>query len=186
MAKKTETKKKETKEPKGKGVDLMSILQEVKTPGLIILGMVGGNYAGKLLDKVIKVDETATTFQAKALVKPLVQITAGIGGALFLKDKNLKLIASGVAAGGLAGTVKVFLKKDILNGLASFAGLGDPEPTDKPNYNQVFREPINLQIEAYNPHLPELTGNLAELPIETEISGADLGEYTEIKEVQIL
>ena len=165
--------------------DAKSIIEEFKTPGLIIIGMVGGNMAGKLLDKVIKVDETATGFQAKALIKPLVQITAGVGGALLLKDQNLKLIASGVAASGLAGTVKVFLKKDILQGLTNFAGLGDSND----GYKQVFREPMNLQIEAYNPHLPELpalTGNLAELPIETEISGADLGEYTEIKEVQIL
>ena len=183
---KTETKKKETKVSKGKGFDPKTILEEIKTPGLIILGMVGGNMAGKLLDKVITVDTTATTFQAKALIKPIVQITAGVGGALLLKDQNLKLIASGVAASGLAGTVKVFLKKDILQGLTNFAGLGDSND----GYKQVFREPMNLQIEAYNPHLPELPERrgeaLAELPIETEISGADLGEYTEIKEVQIL
>jgi len=169
---------------KGK-FDAKSIIEEFKTPGLIIIGMVGGNMAGKLLDKVLPVDETATGFQAKALIKPIVQITAGVGGALLLKDQNLKLIASGVAASGLAGTVKVFLKKDILQGLTNFAGLGDSND----GYKQVFREPMNLQIEAYNPHLPELpalTGNFAELPIETEISGADLGEYTEIKEVQIL
>ena len=166
--------------------DAKSIIEEFKTPGLIIIGMVGGNMAGKLLDKVIKVDETATGFQAKALIKPLVQITAGVGGALLLKDQNMKLIASGVAASGLAGTVKVFLKKDILQGLTNFAGLGDSND----GYKQVFREPMNLQIEAYNPHLPEIPelrgGALAELPIETEISGADLGAYTEIKEVQIL
>jgi len=166
--------------------DAKSIIEEFKTPGLIIIGMVGGNMAGKLLDKVITVDETATGFQAKALIKPLVQITAGVGGALLLKDQNLKLIASGVAASGLAGTVKVFLKKDILQGLTNFAGLGDSND----GYKQVFREPMNLQIEAYNPHLPELPelrgDALAELPIETEMSGTDLGEYTEIKEVQIM
>jgi hypothetical protein len=167
--------------------DAKSIIEEFKTPGLIIIGMVGGTMAGKLIDKVLPVDETATGFQAKALIKPLVQISAGVGGALLLKDQNMKLIASGVAASGIAGTVKVFLKKDILQGLTNFAGLGDSNPTD--NYKQVFREPMNLQIEAYNPHLPELpalTGNLAELPIETELTGGDLGEYTEIKEVQIL
>jgi len=162
--------------------DAKSILEEFKTPGLIIIGMVGGNMAGKLLDKVITVDETATGFQAKALIKPLVQITAGVGGALLLKDQNLKLIASGVAASGIAGSVKVFLKKDILQGLTNFAGLGDSNE----DYKQVFREPMNLQIEPYIPHLPELKGALAELPIETEMSGTDLGEYTEIKEVQIL
>jgi hypothetical protein len=172
-------------------IDAKSIIEELKTPGLIIVGMVGGNYAGKLIDKVIKVDESATGFQAKALVKPLVQITTGIGGALFLKDQNLKLIASGVAAGGLAGTVKVFLKKDILEGLANFAGLGETDESNKKNYNHVFREPVKLQIEPYNPDLPELDGQIAALPIETdsEINGTEdelLGEYEQIKEVQIL
>jgi len=182
----------EKKETKSKTkIDAKSIIEELKTPGLIIMGMVGGNYAGKLIDKVIKVDDTATGFQAKALVKPLVQITTGVGGALFLKDKNLKLIASGVAAGGIASTVKVFLKKDILEGLASFAGLGNTPEPNKKNYNHVFREPVNLQIEAYNPDLPELDGQIAALPIETEteIHGTEeelLGEYEQIKEVQIL
>ena len=105
-------------------LDAKAIIEELKTPGLIILGMVGGNMAGKLIDKAVKVDDTATGFQAKALIKPVIQISAGVGGALFLKDKNLKLICSGVAASGIASTVKVFLKKDILQGLTNFAGLG--------------------------------------------------------------
>jgi hypothetical protein len=162
-------------------LDAKAILEELKTPGLIILGMVGGNMAGKLIDKAVKVDDTATGFQAKALIKPVIQITAGVGGALFLKDKNLKLICSGVAASGIASTVKVFLKKDILQGLTNFAGLGEA-------VNQVFREPLNLSIEPYNPDLPQLPpSQMAALPVEYEsdISG-DLGEYTEIKSVEIL
>jgi hypothetical protein len=163
-------------------LDAKTILEELKTPGLIILGMVGGNMAGKLIDKAVKVDDTATGFQAKALIKPVIQISAGVGGALFLKDKNLKLIATGVAASGIASTVKVFLKKDILQGLTNFAGLGD-------GVSQVFREPVNLSIEPYNPDLPQLPpAQMAALPIEseTDISGAELGEYTEIKSVEIL
>jgi hypothetical protein len=126
------------------------------------------------------VDEEATTFQAKALLKPVVQITAGVGGALFLKDKNLKLIASGVAASGIAATIKVFLKKDVLQGL-NLGGLGDP-------VRQVFREPVNLSIEPYNPDLPALPYNQIEsIPIESESDfSGDLGEYQEIKEVEIL
>ena len=163
-------------------LDAKTIIEELKTPGLIILGMVGGNMAGKLIDKAVKVDETATGFQAKALVKPIVQISAGVGGALFLKDKNLKLVASGVAASGIASTVKVFLKKDILQGLTNFAGLGESDPI-----NQVFREPVNLSIEPYNPELPQLPpAQIAEIPVESEFSGNELGEYTEVKEVQIL
>ena len=175
-------KKQQTGKPK---LDAQTILEELKTPGLIILGMVGGNMAGKMIDKVVKVDPTATGFQAKALAKPIVQITAGIGGALFLKDKNMKLIASGVAASGIASTVKVFLKKDILQGLTDFAGLGNALNS----VQEVFREPINLSIEPYNPDLPKLSSSQMEaLPIESEeeINGSELGEYTEIKEVQIL
>lgn len=163
-------------------LDAKSIIEELKTPGLIILGMVGGNMAGKLIDKAVKVDGTATGFQAKALVKPVIQISAGVGGALFLKDKNLKLIASGVAASGIASTIKVFLKKDILQGLTNFAGLGD-------GISQVFREPVNLSIEPYNPDLPKLPpAQMASLSIESEsdMSGTDMGEYAEIKSVEIL
>lgn len=167
-------------------LDAKTILEELKTPGLIILGMVGGNMAGKLIDKVVKVDDTASGFQAKALLKPIVQISAGVGGSLLLKDQNLKLIACGVAASGIASTVKVFLKKDILQGLTNFAGLGD-------SYNDpvrsVFREPVNLSIEPYNPNLPQLPpAQIASLPIETEseVSGTDLGDYAEIKSVEIL
>ena len=114
--------KKESNTSKVK-IDAKTIIEELKTPGLIILGMVGGNLAGKLVDKAVKVDATATAFQVKALLKPVIQITAGVGGAIFLKDKNLRLIATGVAASGIASTVKVFLKKDILQGLTEFAGL---------------------------------------------------------------
>ena len=167
-------------------LDAKTILEELKTPGLIILGMVGGNMVGKLIDKAIKVDDTASGFQPKALVKPIIQISAGVGGTLFLKDKNLKLIASGLAASGIASTVKVFLKKDILQGLTNFAGLGD---TSSDPVKSVFREPVNLSIEPYNPNLPQLPpAQIAALPIEpeSEMSGSDLGEYTEIKSVEIL
>lgn len=167
-------------------LDAKTILEELKTPGLIILGMVGGNMAGKLIDKVVKVDDSASGFQAKALLKPVVQISAGVGGSLLLKDQNLKLIACGVAASGIASTIKVFLKKDILQGLTNFAGLGDSfsDPV-----KSVFREPVNLSISPYNPDLPQLPpSQMAALPIEqeTDISGADLGDYTEIKSVEIL
>ncbi len=164
-------------------LDTKAIFEELKTPGLIILGMVGGNMAGKMIDKAFKVDAEATGFQAKALIKPVVQISAGVGGALFLKDKNLKLIASGVAASGIASTVKVFLKKDILQGLTNFAGLGESDAV-----RQIFREPVNLSIEPYNPDLPMLPAVQVEaIPVESEydMSGA-MGAYQEIKEVEIL
>ena len=173
--------KAKTKTAKQK-LNAKTVLEELKTPGLIILGMVGGTMAGKLIDKALPLDETATGFQPKALVKPLIQITAGVGGAIFLKDKNMKLIASGVAASGIASTVKVFLKKDLLNGLGDF-NIADP-------LKRVFREPINLAIAPYNPDLPVLQEHREDLnSIEIESKPVDMGElddYQEVQEVQIL
>ena len=159
-----------------------TVFEELKTPGLIIIGMIGGNLAGKLIDKALPIDETATGFQAKALIKPILQISAGIGGAIFLKDKNLKLIAGGVAASGIASTVKVFLKKDILSGLGDF-NIADP-------LKRIFRDPINLAIAPYNPELPVLNETNSDLrTIEIESAPTDMGEladYEEVQEVQIL
>lgn len=153
------------------------ILEELKAPALIVVGMVGGNLAGKLIDKALNVDETSTEFTVKSLAKPLVQLTAGIGGTLLLKDKNLKLVASGVAVSGVASTVKVLLKKDLL---AGFKGLGEVEAL------RNFRN--NLRIERYNPHLPELApANRVELPVEVDMSGAgQYAEYEEVDSVEIL
>lgn len=153
------------------------ILEELKAPALIVVGMVGGNLAGKLIDQVLNVDETSTEFSAKSLARPLVQLTAGIGGSLLLKDKNLKLVANGVAASGVASTVKVLLKKDLL---AGFKGLGEVQAL------KSFRD--NLRIERYNPHLPELEpANRVEVPVEVEMAGAaNYIDYEEVDSVEIL
>jgi hypothetical protein len=170
--------KSKTAKPK---LDAKTILDELKTPGLIILGMIGGTMAGKLIDKAMPVDETATGFQVKSLIKPVVQITAGIAGAILLKDKNIKLVASGVAASGITSAVKVFLKKDLLSGLGDY-NIADP-------LKRVFRDPINLAIAPYNPDLPLLPGH-EEIPtIQVEnapLSMGELDDYTEVQEVQIL
>jgi len=154
------------------------ILEELKAPALIVVGMVGGNLAGKLVDKVLKVDSSASGFNAKALASPVVQITAGIGGAILLKDKNLKLVACGVAASGVAATVKVLLKKDLL---AGFSGLGNTLEA----LNE-FRN--NFKLEPYSPHLPELDNvQIESLPVEVDLSGkADYADYEEIDSIQIL
>jgi len=161
-------------------------LQEFKVPGLIILGMVGGNMAGKLIDKVIKPDPNATGLKnAKNLIRPVIQISAGLAGRVLLKNENLKLIATGVAVGGVFSGVKVLLKKDLLAGLTGVNGLGETED----QVQQVFREPLSLAIEPYTPDLPRLPeAQMAALPVETEsdITGTDLGEYEEVKEISFV
>jgi hypothetical protein len=79
-----------------------------------------------------------------------------------LKDPNMKMLATGVGASGLLSGVKVFLKKDLLAGLSDFSfngidGLGEPT---------VYREPMNLSVERYNPDLPALSSPTSYNPEE--------------------
>ena len=127
------------------------VLEEAKAPLLIVVGVAGGVLAGKLVDKVIKVDTTSTTLKPKALVKPVLQLVAGLGGGILSKNEYVKLIATGVTVSGVLSATRIILKKDILQGLADIAGLGATDPV-----KQVFREPVNLAIDPYNPDLPRL------------------------------
>lgn len=151
-------------------------LHELKVPGLIILGMVGGNIAGKMIDsvmnKVIKPDAGSGLTLAKNLVRPVVQISAGLAGRVLLKNENLKFIATGVAVSGGFTGVKVLLKKDLLAGLTGVNGLGD---TDDP-LQRVFREPLNLAIDPYNPDLPALPQQQIAAPGDIEVNGTDDGQ----------
>ena len=170
--------KSKSSEAKSK-VTMKTALEDLKGAGLVILGVAGGAFVGKGIDKIMKVDEASTEFQMKAIVKPIVQIVSGVGGAIFLKNKNLKLIASGVATSGVITGVKVFLKKDILNGLGDF-NIADP-------VKRVFRDPINLAIAPYNPELPVLDEHREEIQIEAAPANmGELDDYQEVQEVEIL
>ena len=144
--------KKKTKQLKAATKNLgAKVWEEVKGPLLIVAGVAGGVVAGKLVDKVVKVDTTATGFKPKTLVKPVLQLAAGIGGCILSKNEYVKFIATGVTVSGVLSTTKIILKKDILQGLSEMAGLGETDQAQ-----QVFREPLNLAIEPYNPDLPRL------------------------------
>jgi len=147
----------------------VKVWDEVKTPLLIMSGLAGGVLAGKAIDKyVVKPNATATGFQVKSLVKPAVQLAAGIGGHILSKNEYVKLVATGVAVSGILSTTKVILKKDILQGLSEMAGLG---ATDE--VKRVFREPVNITIEPYNPDLPRLPRAQIAATDNTLDSGSD-------------
>ena len=127
-----------------------AVMGEIKTLAMLTGGVVIGSVGGKMIDKVLNVDASATGFNAKALARPIVLLGVGTAGNLMLKDPNMKMLATGVGASGLLSGVKVLMKKDLLAGLAdfSFSGLGEPS---------VYREPLNLSVERYNPDLPALS-----------------------------
>lgn len=151
------------------------VIEELKAPALIVVGMIGGNMAGKAIDKVLKVDETLQGLNPKAMAKPVIQLTAGVAGATLLKDSNLKLLATGVAASGVASGVKVFLKKDLLTGLS---GLGTSDALSTVRGL--------LRAEPYNPDLPRLSEGDYDTIQVAYPGGENLDEYEEIDEVEIL
>lgn len=120
-----------------------AVMGEIKTLAMLTGGVVIGSVGGKMIDKVLNVDATATGFNVKAMARPIVLLGVGAAGNLMLKDPNMKMLATGVGAAGMLSGVKVFLKKDLLAGLSDFNmsgidGLGEPA---------VYREPMNLSIE---------------------------------------
>ena len=131
-------------------ISSQAVMGEIKTLAMLTGGVVIGSLGGKMIDKVLKVDAAATGFNAKALARPIVLLGVGTAGNLMLKDPNMKMLATGVGASGLLSGVKVLMKKDLLAGLAdfSFSGLGEPS---------VYREPLNLSVDRYNPDLPALS-----------------------------
>jgi hypothetical protein len=134
-------------------ISSQAVMGEIKTLAMLTGGVVIGSLGGKMIDKVMNVDATATGFNAKALARPIVLLGLGTAGNLMLKDPNMKMLATGIGASGLLSGVKVFLKKDLLAGLSDFSfngidGLGEPT---------VYREPMNLSVERYNPDLPALS-----------------------------
>lgn len=133
-----------------------AVMEEVKNLAMLGSGVVLGSVGGRLIDKVMKVDGTETGFNAKAMARPVVLIAAGAAGAVMLKEKNMKLLATGVGAAGVLSGVKVILKKDLLAGLADFSGLGNDDSEMPSAPVKVFREPVQLAVERYNPDLPAL------------------------------
>jgi hypothetical protein len=146
-------------------------LEAFKGVGFLSAGVIGGSLAGGLLDKVTKVDETDSL--PKRLIKPLVLITAGASGAALLKNESLKLVSSGVSASGVLSGVKVFLKRDMLEGLNGEFG------NTLSNLNDF------VSVEPYNPNLPILEEhNLEQIPIES--SNLSFDDYEEVDEVEFL
>jgi|LauGreDrversion2_3_1035106.scaffolds.fasta_scaffold00195_6 hypothetical protein len=138
-------------------ISSQAVMDELKTLAMLTGGVVIGSVGGKMIDKVLAVDPAATAFNVKALARPVLMLGVGTAGNIMLKDPNMKMLATGVGASGLLSGVKILLKKDLLAGLADFnlagsSDLGEPS---------IYREPLNLSVERYNPDLPALSSPTA-------------------------
>ena len=143
------------------------MMGELRSLAMISGGMVLGSMTGKAIDKMLKVDEAATGFQLKKLIRPLALLGAGVVGSMKLKNPDLKMVSAGVGAAGVVSTVKVVLKKDLLAGLGgSMSGLGEPM--------SVYHEPVRV-MEPYEPNLPALSSG-SYTPVENLSNAYPVGE----------
>lgn len=143
------------------------MMGELRSLAMISGGMVLGSMTGKAIDKMLKVDEAATGFQLKKLIRPLALLGAGVVGSMKLKNPDLKMVSAGVGAAGVVSTVKVVLKKDLLAGLGgSMSGLGEPM--------SVYHEPVRM-MEPYEPNLPALSSG-SYTPVEDLSNAYPVGE----------
>ena len=152
---------------RSKQVTSQAMMGELRSLAMISGGMVLGSMTGKAIDKMLKVDEAATGFQLKKLIRPLALLGAGVVGSMKLKNPDLKMVSAGVGAAGVVSTVKVVLKKDLLAGLGgSMSGLGEPM--------SVYHEPVRM-MEPYEPNLPALSSG-SYTPVEDLSNAYPVGE----------
>jgi len=143
------------------------MMGELRSLAMISGGMVLGSMTGKAIDKMLKVDEAATGFQVKKLIRALALLGAGVVGSMKLKNQDLKMVSAGVGAAGVVSTVKVVLKKDLLAGLGgSMSRLGEPM--------SVYHEPVRM-MEPYEPNLPALSSG-SYTPVEDLSNAYPVGE----------
>lgn len=137
---------------RSKKMNSKAMMGELKSLAMISGGMVLGSMGGQALDKALGVDPTLPGMNPKKYVRPAALLGAGIVGSMKLKNADMKLVAAGVGASGVVSTVKVLLKKDLLAGLTSggVSGLGSSWG--------VYRDPMRLAVDRYEPDLPELDG----------------------------
>lgn len=149
-----------------KKVTQKAMLGELRSLAMIGGGMVLGTLGGKAIDKALKVDDSLPGFQVKKLVRPAVQLGAGVVGSLQSTNSDVKMLSAGVGAAGVVSTVKVVLKKDLLN------GLGGAQPL------ALYNEPPALPSRSYELDLPEL---LPSSPGERPTASIAATDYEEIE-----
>ncbi len=130
-----------------------NILEEIMPLLLTAGGIIGASLAGKMIDKAVKSDDGTDKITIKKLVKPIVLTAGGVALKIFVKDKNIKALADGIAAGGLLSGVKVVLKKDFLSGID---GLGEAEMQTLAQMGRRIPVELSIAHQSYQPDLPVL------------------------------
>ena len=129
------------------------VLEDLKSIGLVLGGVVVGNLIDVGATKILKLDENVPLSgiaEMKKFISPTVRIVGGGAGAYFVPNKTARLLLGGVAVSGATSMVNYGLNKVLNKSNPNVAGIGEiqAEPID------TYRE--NMVLENYNPDLPDL------------------------------
>ena len=129
------------------------VLEDLKSIGLVLGGVVIGNLIDVGAQKVLKLNDNVPLSgiaEMKKFISPAVRIVGGSAGAYLVPNKAARLLLGGVAVSGATSVVNYGLNKVLKKNNPNVAGIGEiqAEPID------VYRE--NMVLENYNPSLPNL------------------------------
>lgn len=158
-----------------KKLDKKAVVGELKNLALVSAGVIAGSLGGRMIDKMVKLEEGTTGMNPKAFVRPGLLLGAGVFGATQIKSPELRMLSAGVGVSGVLSLAKVITKKDLLAGLDNIEGLGNSLMESMPS--SVYLEPLNMSIDRFNPELPSLMASPVDYGTSNgygeDISGTD-------------
>ncbi|BDD00730.1 hypothetical protein [Persicobacter psychrovividus] len=130
-------------------IDFMKAAEDVGKPLSLVIGLVGGKYLLKSLNKSTTVKGLAGTDFKEMLVPGIVTI-GGLVGTQMASNEYLKLGLLGVSGAGMEEGYKKMTGKSLLQGLEGILGeVEEDEPITIPlNANPGALPAANLDIEA--------------------------------------
>ncbi len=130
------------------------VIEDLKSIGLVLGGVVIGNLIDVGAQKILKLDSSVSLSgiaEMKKFISPAVKIVGGGAGAYFVPNKTARLLLGGVAVSGAASMVNYGVKKVIDKTGSNMSGIGEVDYDSIDQYNE------SMVLENYNPNFPELS-----------------------------
>jgi len=137
-----------------KNANTNDVLEDLKSIGLVLGGVVIGSLMDVGAQKILKLDRNASLSgiaEMKKFISPAVKIVGGGAGAYFVPNKTARLLLGGVAVSGASSMVGYGLKKVLNKSDSSVSGFGEID------YQAIDEHHENMVLDNYDPEFPELS-----------------------------
>ncbi len=130
------------------------VIEDLKSIGLILGGVVIGRLVDVGAQKILKLDEGVSLSgieEMKKFISPAVKIVGGGAGAYFVPNKTARLLLGGVAVSGAASIANYGITKVLNKTGTEISGMGEID------YGSIDRHNESLVLDNMNPNFPELS-----------------------------